>query len=246
MSIISAASVKSSFGNTQVPTQTDHENLIDTAIREPLIAIASAGEAGRTGFIEILATAQATVVGGTVGLPFVGAASVTARRQLLAKSFGVTFMDAETTAAGRSLLNIISDTTNPVLNDFTNVSAVGGSAQSLVLQGTTWTAATAQGVTAAAVIVDATATNLAFNYVVWPNSVVEFWGVNRNLGANSSKSISLPSVVSAAWSIVVTGFDNGTNSNDVYLQGFDNSNVKFRNEKGDTVDVFIEGVGDKV
>ncbi len=155
MSIVSISSAKSAFGNSQVPTSADHTALIDTMVRDPLVAIASAGEAGRTGFVVLISSTEATVAGGTVGLPFVATENVTARRQLIANSFGVTFMDAETTAAGQSLLNIASDTTNPALNDFTNVSAVGGSAQSLVLQGATWTAATAQSVTANGIITDA-------------------------------------------------------------------------------------------
>jgi len=60
MAIVSATTVKSYFETGDKPTQSQFEDFIDTALRDTLIAIATAGEGGSTGVLEVTGTAAVT------------------------------------------------------------------------------------------------------------------------------------------------------------------------------------------
>lgn len=68
MTILSAATVKTFFEQGDKPTQSNFEDLIDTAVRPSLVAIATAAEADKVGVIAILGSTEATAYShGTVG-----------------------------------------------------------------------------------------------------------------------------------------------------------------------------------
>ena len=60
MTILSATTVKTFFETGDKPTQSNFEDLIDTAVRDSMVAIATAAEGGATGIIAILGSTEAT------------------------------------------------------------------------------------------------------------------------------------------------------------------------------------------
>lgn len=93
MSIISKTSVKSAFETGDRPSQTDFENFIDSSMRDTLIAIATAGEGGSTGLIEIAGTAAVST--------------------LTRGSFGTIILATDSTASASTLFNLSTAATSP-------------------------------------------------------------------------------------------------------------------------------------
>lgn len=103
MAAATKTSVKSNFETGDIPTQAQFQELIDSYLDhdDTIRAIASAAQdRGRTGFVEIIGTANVTA--NTAG------------------AFGRTFVGAGTTAAGVALLNVMTtDTTQTITGNKT-------------------------------------------------------------------------------------------------------------------------------
>lgn len=110
MSIVSKADVKAYFETGDRPTQSQFEDLIDTAVRTTPIAIASAAEGGKTGLYEILADGDVTARSlGAFGRELITAtATASAKNALGIATTALTdaLLEQETTASAQAVLGI--------------------------------------------------------------------------------------------------------------------------------------------
>lgn len=137
MSIISKASVKAHFETGDRPTQDEFSDLIDTAVRDSMVAIASAAEGGKTGVIEIKGSTEVSALPvDAFGRQFLSlAATASAHNALGITSVQSIFLASESTASSQSLLGISTHQATFLLSESTasSQSLLGGGTQGIAI-----------------------------------------------------------------------------------------------------------------
>ena len=113
MSIVTPVTLKTFFETGDKPSASQFGDFIDTAVRDTMVAMASAAEAGQTGVLDITATADVTLRAvGVVGGQLLGAATTASAQghiALSAGALGALLLEAGTTASARGNVDALAD-----------------------------------------------------------------------------------------------------------------------------------------
>ncbi len=245
MTISDAATLKGYFQTGDKPTQAQFTDLIDTAVRDVLVAIATAAEGGGVGFVEIKGTTEVSVhASADVGYEILTADSTASVASLLAGTFGQAFLQANSTASARSLLAVVAASAVTTLNGLTDVSApTPTSGASLQYLGGEWVAATAAVASAAAVMGASQAGRNG--YITYPNGFIRQWGVASGVGGTSTRTIAYPVTFSslAGYSITCVKQVSAAVNNDAYVQAVSAAGARFYNSTSSTINIYWNAVG---
>lgn len=245
MAVSDATTLKTYFQTGDKPTQSQFTDLIDTAVRDILVAIATAAEGGSIGFVEIKGTTEVSVhASSDVGHEILTADTTASVAGLLAGTFGQTFLQADSTASARSLLAVVAASAVTTLDGLADVSAPSPtSGASLQYLGGEWVAATAAVASAADVMGASQAGRNG--YITYPNGFIRVWGVASSVGANASKTIAYPIAFSSAGGYVVNCVKqvSANVNSESFVQAASAAGARFYNSSSSTVNIFYQAMG---